>query len=142
MQFLLNLVIDYKIQNDRKMITKDNLRILLSCMGIAILFWLLNALGHDYTSQLDYPIKIIYKLPAKKRKRINKTPNKVKIEVNGKGWDLLKFKFKKPPSIKIVVGRYRSRSYFTNYELRKAFKKKIDNFTVNKVITRNIKVYE
>ena len=65
-----------------------------------------------------------------------------KIEVVGKGWDLLKFRFKKSSPIKIVVGKYRSRSYFTNYELRKAFKKKIEDFTVNKVITRTIKVYE
>ncbi len=124
------------------MLKKDNLRIFLACMGIAILFWLLNALGGNYTSQIDYPIEIIYKLSAKKRKRVKKVPNKVKVEVTGKGWDLLKFKFKKSPPVKITVGQYRRRSYFTNYELRKAFKKKRGNFIVNKIITKTIKVYE
>jgi len=132
-----------RISKKLKFIKKDDLSIFLACMAIATLFWLLNALGREYISKINYPIKILYKLSAKKRKRVTKIPSKVSLEVSGKGWDLLKFKFKKTEPIKLVVNRYIRRNYISNLELRKAFKKKnIDNFTINKVITKKIKVYE
>ena len=41
-------------------------------MGIAVLLWLLNALGKEYISQINYPIEVVYELSSKKKEKTRK----------------------------------------------------------------------
>ena len=81
-------------------------------------------------------------LAANKRKRVTKIPQKVKIEVTAKGWALLKFKFSKSAPVRFVISKYRRRGYLTKYELRKKFNKKINVFKINKIFTKDVRIYE
>ncbi len=119
-----------------------NWRIFIICIGVAVFAWLINALGKNYTSVINYPIKVEYRLPAKSRKRVKNTPNKIKIQVEGLGWDLLKFKFRKTSPMKIVVWTYHRRPYITKYEIMKIFRKSENTFKVKKILIDDaIRVY-
>ncbi len=119
---------------------RANWKVLFTCMGVAVMFWLLNELGRDYNNIIvEYPIKIEFAFLKNKKKIPANLPKSIKIQVSNKGWDLLKFNIRKVDPIIIKVRRSRT-IYISRNELKKACKYQVKFLKLNKVITKNIKL--
>ncbi|MFA9371862.1 MAG: hypothetical protein ACERIH_09145 [Labilibaculum antarcticum] len=59
-------------------------------VGIATIFWFLNALGKEYTTTVNYPVRYT-NLPQNKV-LTNKLPENFALKVNAYGFDLLRYK--------------------------------------------------
>ncbi len=63
------------------------------CVLAATTFWVLNALNKDnYTTIVDQPIEFLY--DREEFMAVEELPSKIRIEINGNGWDLLRKYFK------------------------------------------------
>lgn len=69
----------------REFWTKDR-AVLVTCIGIALCFWLLNKLSTSFTK--TFPIKVEYNLPAGKALS-SIPPQYALVTVKGTGWDIL-----------------------------------------------------
>ncbi|MBN2598554.1 YbbR-like domain-containing protein [Labilibaculum sp.] len=58
-------------------------------VGIATIFWFLNALNKEYTTEVNYPVRYI-NLPQNKV-LTNKLPGQFSLKVNAKGFDLIRY---------------------------------------------------
>jgi hypothetical protein len=58
------------------------------CLMAATTFWFLNALNKDYSTRLSYPIEFDY--DDSTYISISTLPKKVRLNVSGYGWNLLK----------------------------------------------------
>lgn len=79
-----------------KKITKQkasNIKVVVLCVLAATTFWVLNALNKDnYNTVVDQPIEFYYDRDA--YMAVEELPTKIRIEINGNGWDLLRKYFK------------------------------------------------
>ncbi len=64
--------------------------IYLVCVGIATVFWLLNMLGKNYTTDVDLPVQ--YTNLPKNKVLINELPKKITLHVDAFGFTLLRHK--------------------------------------------------
>lgn len=69
----------------RQFWTRDR-AVLMTCIGIALCFWILNKLSTSFTKNI--PLKIEYNLPDGKTLR-NIPPQYALVTVRGTGWDIL-----------------------------------------------------
>jgi hypothetical protein len=67
---------------------KHEWEIIIYCVGTAALFWFLNAMGKVYHHQLSIPIE--YQYNGQKYIAISSLPKSIQVEVEGRGWDLLR----------------------------------------------------
>lgn len=74
-----------KLKLDRKVI------IFLFFTLVSAIFWFLNALSKDYTTEIEYPVKYI-NLPEDKV-LVDELPVRMTLKVNAYGFILLKYKF-------------------------------------------------
>lgn len=81
---LLTFVKKFNIKNDRKLV------IYLVCVGIASVFWLLNALEKEYTVELSFPVR--YTNLPKNKILINEPPSHFTLDVQSYGFTLLRYK--------------------------------------------------
>ncbi len=72
------------MKDDRKLV------IYLVCVGIATVFWFLNALNKDYTVELTFPVKYT-NLPTNKV-LANEPPDRFVLKVNAYGFTILRHK--------------------------------------------------
>lgn len=135
--------------NPRKM---ANLKVAALCFLAAATFWVLNALNKDnYTTVVDYPIEIIF--DEKEYMAVDKLPSRIKIEINGNGWDLLRKYFKiNETSFLIEINNPSSKNYILTSEIRRSLAESLSptglvsmvsdtiKFQVDKIVTRKIKV--
>ncbi|SDY54796.1 hypothetical protein SAMN05444412_101495 [Rhodonellum ikkaensis] len=128
------------------------MKVVALCLLAATTFWLLNALNKDnYTTVVDYPIEIIY--DKEEFMAVEKLPARVKIEINGNGWDLLRkyFKIKDNPFL-IEINNPSTKNYLLTSEIRRSLAEKISptslvsivsdtiKFKIDKVVTRKINI--
>ena len=66
-------------------------RVFTLCFITAAVFWVFNSLNKTYTTEIDYPISISY--DKENYIPVSDLPKKARLEVNGFGWDLLKWSF-------------------------------------------------
>lgn len=66
-------------------------RVFTLCFITAAVFWFFNSLNKTYTTEIDFPISITY--DVENYIPVSDLPQKAKLEVNGFGWDLLKWSF-------------------------------------------------
>jgi len=64
-----------------------NWKAILLCLGAAMVFWLFNALNKEHTADLQYPVQIVHN--AEQFVPAGKLPDRVPLNVTGKGWNLL-----------------------------------------------------
>jgi hypothetical protein len=91
---------------------------------ISAAIWLLNALGKNYTSVLDYPL--IYSDFPEDKVYVGELPEHLELQVNSHGYALLRYKmFRKPAPISFKVSSFNlsrgmddSRSYLLTRYLR------------------------
>jgi len=129
------------------------MKVVALCLLAATTFWLLNALNKDnYTTVVDYPIDIIY--DKEEFMAVEKLPSRVKIEINGNGWDLLRkyFKVKDNPFL-IEINNPSTKNYLLTSEIRRSLAEKITptslvsivddtiKFKIDKVLTRKLTIY-
>jgi YbbR domain-containing protein len=129
------------------------MKVVALCLLAATTFWLLNALNKDnYTTVVDYPIDIIY--DKEEFMAVEKLPSRVKIEINGNGWDLLRkyFKVKDNPFL-IEINNPATKNYLLTSEIRRSLAEKITptslvsivddtiKFKIDKIITKKINLY-
>ncbi len=72
------------LRNNRRII------VFLICFMIATVMWFLNALSKDYEATITYPVK--YSNPPKNRFLADTPPAKMDIDINGRGFTLLRYK--------------------------------------------------
>ena len=76
----------------RRILGMKDRNVILICVGIAIVFWLTNALSenytHDYTFTLNYQLQENVSFTSPPREKIN-------ARISGRGWQLLQMSFKR-----------------------------------------------
>jgi len=72
--------------------TNKKLYVFLSCLGLTIFFWILNALGNNYTTTIAFEVSYINN--PKSHVIINDLPEQLSLKVSGLGFDLLSYKLK------------------------------------------------
>lgn len=118
----------------------------------AATFWVLNALNKDnYTTVVDFPIEIIF--DTEEFRAVENLPNRIKLEINGNGWDLLRkyFKVNESPFL-IEINNPATKDYLLTSEIRRGLAESLNpssltsiltdtvKFRIDKVVTRKIKV--
>lgn len=129
-----------------------NLKVAALCFLAAATFWVLNALNKDnYTTVVDFPIEIIF--DEEEFMAVEKLPNRIKVEINGNGWDLLRkyFKINEAPFL-IEINNPSTKNYILTSEVRRTLAESISptglvsmvtdtiKFNVDKIVTRKIKI--
>ncbi|EKB50567.1 hypothetical protein B879_00770 [Cecembia lonarensis LW9] len=129
-----------------------NLKVAALCFLAAATFWVLNALNKDnYTTVVDFPIEIIF--DQEEFMAVENLPSRVKVEINGNGWDLLRkyFKINEAPFL-IEINNPSTKNYILTSEIRRNLAETISptglvsmvtdtiKFKVDKLVTRKIKV--
>ncbi|WP_299580193.1 hypothetical protein [uncultured Sunxiuqinia sp.] len=74
----------FQIKNERRLV------IYLMCVGIASLFWLLNALEKDYSVELSFPVR--YTNIPKSKTLVNTPPKNFVLQVRSGGFTILRYK--------------------------------------------------
>ena len=108
---------------------KQILAFCLSLVGAAVL-WFLSALNHNYTSDIRYPIRIVY--DASKYIPISKLPTSVVINATGYGWAFLRKTMSiknKPILLKPTTLPYKR--YYIDDELVVPFAHQLTSIKVN-----------
>ncbi|MCH7397543.1 YbbR-like domain-containing protein [Belliella sp. DSM 107340] len=129
-----------------------NMKVVALCFLAAATFWFLNALNKDnYNTVVDYPIDIIF--DTEEFMAVEQLPKKVKIEINGNGWDLLRkyFNINENPFL-IEINNPSTKNYILTSEVRRSLAENISpttlvsmvsdtiHFKIDKIVTRKIKV--
>lgn len=65
-----------------------NWKVVLLCFTTAAIFWFFNALNKEYTTRINYPIKLVFDRDS--LVALKDAPDEVPINVTGGGWQLLK----------------------------------------------------
>ncbi|RUT79220.1 CdaR family protein [Ancylomarina longa] len=76
--------------NKENVTSNKKLIVYLFFVGVSTIFWFLNALSKEYTSNLKYPVEYV-NLP-KDKVLVNKLPNYLNLRVSAFGFDILKYK--------------------------------------------------
>lgn len=77
----------FNINNLRKPKISKNVMIFSVFLLLSIIFWFLNALEKEYTSEINFPIKFI-NFPSNKIS-VGKIPRQITIKLNGHGYDFI-----------------------------------------------------
>lgn len=87
-----------KIKANKKMVTY------IFFVGLATIFWFLNALSKEYTTTVNYPVSYS-DFPSKKILN-NELPEKLQLTVRAYGFDLVRYKLSFLQSINFPVNEY------------------------------------
>ena len=83
---------------------KHDWEIISYCVGTAALFWFLNAMGKVYHHQISIPIH--YQYAGKSYLPVESLPEKIEVNVVGKGWDLAREIWSWEPKVqRINIGK-------------------------------------
>lgn len=130
----------------------SNFKVAALCFIAAATFWVLNALNKDnYTTVVDFPIEIIF--DNTEFQAVENLPDRIKLEINGNGWDLLRkyFKVNESPFL-IEINNPATKDYLLTSEIRRGLAESLSpstlasiltdtvKFRIDKVVTRKIKI--
>ncbi|BAX81546.1 YbbR-like domain-containing protein [Labilibaculum antarcticum] len=106
--------------NTGKIASNKKLLVYVFFVGIATIFWFLNALGKEYTTTVNYPVRYI-NLPQNKV-LTNKLPEHFALKVNAYGFDLLRYKLSSaflsnPFDVGLYTNNRMENSSLRNYSL-------------------------
>ncbi|MDE5424296.1 hypothetical protein L3073_18960 [Ancylomarina sp. DW003] len=106
------------IKSNRKLV------IYMFFVGLATIFWFLNALSKEYTTTVNYPVS--YSDFPSKKILSNELPSRLRLTVRAYGFDLLRYKLSFFQSINFPVNEY------TNNRLEKS-DENIIRFSTNRM---------
>ncbi|WP_373495903.1 YbbR-like domain-containing protein [Aquiflexum sp.] len=130
----------------------SNFKVAALCFMAAATFWALNALNKDnYTTVIDFPIEIIF--DENEFRAVENLPDRIKLEINGNGWDLLRKYFKvNESSFLIEINNPSTKDYLLTSEIRRGISESLSptnlstiltdtvKFRIDKIVTRKIKI--
>jgi YbbR domain-containing protein len=129
-----------------------NMKVAALCFLAAATFWVLNALNKgDYNTVVDYPIAIVF--DESEFMPVEQLPNRIKIEINGNGWDLLRkyFQINESPFL-IEINNPSNKDFIVTSDLRRTLADNISpsglvsivtdtvKFKIDEVVTRKVKI--
>lgn len=114
--------------------TKQYWRVVLLCFVAASTFWLLNALNKSYSTQTTYPIKFIYN--EQQLVPLKPLPEEVVVNVNARGWKLLRkaLRLEVQPA-EIYIRNLPRSNYLLGSALRPALVNAMDGLELKFVVT-------
>lgn len=114
--------------------TKQYWRVVLLCFVAASTFWLLNALNKPYSTQTTYPIKFIYN--EQQLVPLKPLPEEVVVNVNARGWKLLRkaLRLEVQPA-EIYIRNLPRSNYLLGSALRPALVNAMDGLELKFVVT-------
>ena len=93
-------ILTYFKQLINKASSNRKLYVYLFCLILAVFFWLLNALGNNYTTTINF--KVNYLNFPTNRVVLNDLPQEINIKIKGLGFDLMAYKLQlKKPNINV-----------------------------------------
>ena len=109
---------------------KTNWKVILLCFSTAATFWFFNALNKEYTTRIDYPIKLVYNMDS--LVALKDPPEEIPINVTGGGWQLLKSTISVSVEPVIIKPENPVQTQFlTANNLLPIFSNQINNFNIN-----------
>jgi hypothetical protein len=113
-------------------------KVVLLCFTAATTFWLLNALNKTYTNiRTTYPLEFVYN--KEKYIPLNPLPEKVEINVSGKGWKLLrKSLMLDVRPAEILIQSLPRQDFLTGPDLRPSVASVLDGLQLNFIFTDTI----
>lgn len=109
------------------------------CFLAATIFWIFNALNKTYTTNIDYPVS--FDFDRENFVPVKSLPEKVRLNVTGNGWDLLKRSAAiKAAPLEIPLGRPAEVKKIANSTLYRIFTNQVDGVEVNFVLTDTLYV--
>jgi hypothetical protein len=109
---------------------KVNWKVVLLCFTTAATFWFFNALNKEYTTRINYPVKLVFDRDS--LVALKDAPEEVPINVTGGGWQLLKRTISvnvQPVLLKPVNPVYTQ--YFTANNLLPIFSSQLTDLNIN-----------
>jgi hypothetical protein len=94
------------------------------------IFWFFNALNHDYTADLKYPISIVY--DKDKLIPVSRLPSSVEFNASGYGWNFLRKSLlinQKPVFIKPL--ELPRKNYITSGDIFQLFSEQLSDIKIN-----------
>ncbi len=83
---LKNTELSYSTRKEYKF--NQKFLIFLFFLVLSFIFWLLNALDHNYSTNISFPIKYIHQIPDKEM--VSDVPLELTLNVSGQGYTLLR----------------------------------------------------
>ena len=117
----------------------DNLKVVILSIGTAAIFWIFNALNHDYETTVGYPVN--WQFNTEKYIVVDELPSKVNINVKGLGWNLLRasFGFKVKP-ITIVLNNPAASKKIAGVSLTNRIADELEELRLNYVLDDTLKL--
>ena len=86
----------------RNILFSERFYVFLVCVGIATVFWFLNTFTKNHTTTFYFPV--VYKSLPENQVVTNELPEKIGIEVDGYGFDLLSYSFRSDQDTIVLSG--------------------------------------
>ncbi|MTI33360.1 hypothetical protein [Xanthovirga aplysinae] len=117
-----------------------NWKVITLCMLTATTFWFFNALNKPYSTVIDYPLKFEYDTEG--LVTVNELPNKLRVNISGGGWSLLKQSLGINRKTLIVpLDRPTQRNFIVGEELNPIIHDQLDPLQANYVVTDTLFVH-
>ncbi|MBX9850639.1 MAG: hypothetical protein K2X86_02665 [Cytophagaceae bacterium] len=122
---------------DRIFGIKADWKALFFCVLTASTFWFFNAMNRDYTDEIYYPFEIRY--DESRVMPLTETPDKIKINVTGVGWNLLRkhLGFSNDPVI-FHPGNLPQANFVSSSQLSPLFIKHLGDLRLNYILKDTI----
>lgn len=113
--------------------SKHRWRTIFLCMVGAVVFWLLNALNKEYTTEIDYPVLFVVDKSGEVFAKI--PPATLHLEVTGSGWRLLRYLLRLGVQpVELPFAKVAKRGQIKSERLYPLFAKKLKDLKVRRVI--------
>lgn len=118
---------------------RDSWQIIFLCVIAATTFWFFNALNNTYTTRINYPIEFVY--DDTDIVVVDKLPNRVRLDVSGGGWNLLRrtLWFNLKP-IQVTLDNPAERKYILGSSLKPLISEQINEVNLNYILTDTIPI--
>jgi hypothetical protein len=112
---------------------------ILVCLFMAGVIWFFNAMNKDYTTQIKYPVH--FNFDEERLTSIGELPDKLKVNVTGQGWNLLKRSlYYNVKPVEIRTAGFAGKRFLTSPDLLPSFMAQMPELKVNYVISDSILV--
>ncbi len=117
----------------------DNLKVVVLSIGAATVFWLFNALNEEASTTVNYPVS--WQFDSEKYIVVDELPEKIRINVKGLGWNLLRasFGFKVKP-ITIALGNPAASKKIAGVSLTNRIANELDELKLNYILDDTLRL--
>ncbi len=114
-----------------------NWKVILLCVSTSATFWFFNALNKEYTTRIDYPVKLVFNRDS--LVALRDPPEEIPINVTGGGWQLLKSTISVNVEPVIIKPENPVQTqFFTANNLLPIFSNQLHNLNINYIATDTV----